>query len=104
MIQRLAAALCGWLLFASACGRPGSSSSRSVPRLDDSAHMIVVAYERGAISLEVASRQLAALIEPTGGLATDSELSPRAKELMDATGRELRNRTVKRSGIADSRP
>ena len=104
MIQRLAGALYGWFLFAGACGRPGPSSSRSVPRLDDSVHTIVAAYERGAIALEVASRHLADLIEPTEGLATDSGLSPRAKELMDATGRELRNRTLRRSGIGDSRP
>lgn len=104
MIRPLAGALCGGLLFVSACGRPESSSSRSAPRLDGSVHTIVAAYERGAITLDVASRQLADLIEPSGGLATDSGLSPRAKELMDATGRELRDRTVKRSGIGDSRP
>jgi hypothetical protein len=104
-----AVTLCGWFLVANACGF-GRSEQAGVPMdsaaasaLDDSVHTIVTAYENGALTLESAARQLADLVEPTGGFAAEPG-SQRANELFEATGRELRRRSARHVGVSDSLP
>jgi len=70
----------------------GTSRERSAAALDSTVAAIVRAYEAKEISLDSAAQQLANAVEPTGGLAATGHLSPRARELFEAAGRELARR------------
>jgi hypothetical protein len=82
--------------------QPKTLSAQEAAILDDSIETLVGSYEAGNVTLSEATQRLADLIEPLGGLAHQGDQSPRARELFQATGRELRRRAAKRYGIPDS--
>ena len=104
----LAMLLVGVLVACGTNNRPEADTGRPVMTpeaaavLDDSVRQIVERYEGGETALTDASRELADLLEPTGGLAVQGKQSPRATELFAATGRELRRRDAKWHGVPDS--
>ena len=63
---------------------------------DDSVRMLLAAYEHDQIPLDSAVRRLADLLEPFGGLSASGSISPKAREALDATGRELARRASRR--------
>ena len=94
-----------------ACGPGQRSESSAAPKpvgnqeaaaLDDSVHLLVRAYETGALGLDPATEALADLVEPLTGVTYQSGASARATELFEATGRELQRRHAVRFGLPDS--
>ena len=82
--------------------QPRSMSPEEAAAHEDSIRSIVRAYEEGTVALDVATQAMADLIEPTGGFAVQGDQDPRARELFEATGRELRRRQAERLGVPDS--
>jgi hypothetical protein len=64
--------------------------------VDDSVRMLLAAYDHDQIPLDSAVRQLADLLEPFGGLSASGSISPKAREALDATARELARRASRR--------
>jgi hypothetical protein len=60
--------------------------------VDDSVRMILAAYDHDQITLDEAARRLADVLEPFGGLSASGSLSPKAREALDAAGKELARR------------
>jgi len=79
---------------AARCGTPRADNSGAA--LDSTVAAIVRAYEAKEISLDSATRRLADAVEPTGGLAAAGPMSAEARELFEATGRELARRGARR--------
>jgi len=100
--------LCGVLIACSVGQRTESPRPERTLRaqeaatLDDSIDLVVATYESGKVTLSEATRQLADLVEPLGGLAAQGKQSPRAEELFQSTGRELRRRDARKYGYPDS--
>ncbi len=76
--------------------RASSRADSSVAALDSTVSAIVREYERKEISLDSATRRLADAVEPTGGLAATGSMSAEARQLFEATGRELARRAAQR--------
>ena len=102
--RRAVVLLCGFIQLVSGCDRrprqeqsimPAESHGGAQP--SDSVRAVIAAYEIGALTLDSAVHRLADLVEPTGGLAAQPGLSPRATKLLEATGRELRYRSMRSS-------
>ncbi len=64
--------------------------------VDDSVRMLLAAYDHDQIPLDSTVRRLADLLEPFGGLSASGSISPKAREALDATGRELARRASRR--------
>ena len=67
-------------------------SQTSATAVDDSVRMLLAAYEHDQISLDSAVQRLADVLEPLGGLSASGSVSPKAREALEATGRELARR------------
>jgi len=82
------------LIWSTAC----SSRHAEPPAMavDDSVRMLLAAYDHDQIPLDSAVRQLADLLEPFGGLSASGSISPKAREALDATARELARRASRR--------
>ena len=76
------------------------TSNRQSPlgpeRFDDSVAAIFAGHSAGRISLEVASKLLADLLEPMDGLAASPPSTPEGRELLEATIQELARRSARR--------
>jgi len=101
----------GWLILVQACGseQPVAQHSSEVKllgpqtiALNDSIRALVRAYEAGSVTLAVASRELADLLEPIQGFATSRAVSPRADTLLRAASLELQRRNAKTYGVPES--
>ena len=83
-------------LFALSIGCTSRPSAQSGTTMEDSVRMILAAYEHDQISLDSATRRLADVLEPVGGLMTSGSISPKAREALEAASRELERRAARR--------
>ena len=71
--------------------RPKALSARETAVLDDSIKAVVATYEAGGLALGEASKQLADLVEPLGGLPTEAT---RARKRRSCSKLRTRNNAV----------
>jgi len=86
----------GVALLASSAACRSRHAAPPAMAVDDSVRMLLAAYEHDQIPLDSAVRRLADLLEPFGGLSASGSISPKAREALDATGRELARRASRR--------